>query len=93
MCLEHITAEYVEVICCTRVTLDIFSIVETRAFFYKTREQIITRDMEIKNKLTVTRGEAEGGNRGKSSRNMYKGPMDKDNGDWGSGLNVGGGGR
>ena len=37
--------------------------------------------MEIKNKLTVTRAEGEGGKWGKegkgSSRNMYKGPMDK----------------
>ena len=40
--------------------------------------------MEIKNKLTVTRGEGEGGNWRKKekglSRNMYKGSMDKDNG-------------
>ena len=36
--------------------------------------------MEIKNKLTVTRGEGDKGTEGEgSSRNMYKGPMDKDN--------------
>ena len=39
--------------------------------------------MEIKNKLTVTRGDAEiiGEGRGSiKSRNMYKGPMGMDNG-------------
>ena len=40
--------------------------------------------MEIKNKLTVTRGHGEGimgERRGRvKSGNMYKGPMDKDNG-------------
>ena len=40
--------------------------------------------MEIKKKLTVTREEGDGDNdeaRGRvKSRNMYKGPMDKDNG-------------
>ena len=39
--------------------------------------------MEIKNKLAVTRVEGEGDNRvkrrGVKSRNMYRGPMDKDN--------------
>ena len=43
-------------------------------------KQNITRDTEIKNKLTVARGEGGGDNGGKgegSSRNMYKGPMDK----------------
>ena len=49
--------------------------------------------MEIKNKLTITRGEGEEGNRGKKgkgwmSRNRYKGPMHKDK--WWGGLNVGG---
>ena len=47
--------------------------------------------MEIKNKLTVTRGDGGGYNRGKKgrvkSRNKYNGPMDKDSG--GGGLNVG----
>ena len=38
----------------------------------QTSKQNIARDIEIKNKLTVTRGEREG-----SSGNMYKGPMDK----------------
>ena len=40
--------------------------------------------MEIKNKLTVSRGEGvgvSGERRGRvKSRNMYKGPMDKDKG-------------
>ena len=37
--------------------------------------------MEIKNKLTGTRGEVGGdkGKEGEGSRNMYKGHMDKDN--------------
>ena len=46
----------------------------------QTSKQNITRDIEIKNKLTVTRREMGGGNdgkRGRLSRNMYKGPMDK----------------
>ena len=48
----------------------------------KTSKQKITRDIEIRNKLTVTRGEETKGITGKkegegSSRNMYKGPMDK----------------
>ena len=47
------------------------------------REQNRTRDMEIKNKLTVSRGNGAGGKRGKEekglSRNMCKGPIDKDN--------------
>ena len=51
--------------------------------------------MEIKNKLMVTRGAEGGEERGTEgeglSRNMYKGPVDKDNGG-GGGLNVGGGG-
>ena len=45
-------------------------------------------------KILMTRGEGEGDNReirGRvKSRNMYKGPMDKDKGV--GGLNVGGGG-
>ena len=43
-------------------------------------KQDTTRDIEIKNKLTVTRGEVGGGmvgERGRVFRNMYKGPMDK----------------
>ena len=51
--------------------------------------------MKIKNKLTVTRGE-EGDNRERSrrvkSRNMNRGPMDKDDGEEGR-LNVGDEGR
>ena len=48
----------------------------------KTNKQNITRDIEIKNKLTVTRREVEGDNKGDeegdlSSRNMYKGHMVK----------------
>ena len=51
--------------------------------------------MEIKNKLTESRGNrgrgVTGERRGSSkSRNMYKGPMDKAKA--GGGLNVGGGG-
>ena len=45
--------------------------------------------MEIKNKLTVTRGEGErttGGKGEGASRNIYKGPMDK-------AKRVGGAGR
>ena len=47
--------------------------------------------MEIKNKLTVTRREGEGSNRGKKERgqvkeHVYKGPMDRDKV---GGLNVG----
>ena len=46
----------------------------------KTNKQNITRDIEIKNKLTVTRGEEgrdNGGERGMVFRNMYKRHMDK----------------
>ena len=47
----------------------------------QTSKQNITRDIEIKNKLTVTRGEEGGGEQGKevegSSRNMCEGSMDK----------------
>ena len=47
----------------------------------QTSKQNIIRDIEIRNKLAVTRGEQGGGLQGKegegSSRNMYKGPMDK----------------
>ena len=61
--------------------------------------------MEIKNKLTVTRGEGgeDNGGKGKrgegSSSNMYKGPMDKAQGGVGSmvagrdGWNEGSGGE
>ena len=55
--------------------------------------------MEIKNKLTVTRGGEEGGQWGKEreeSSNMYKGPMGKDKGgvvriECGNGGGYGGG--
>ena len=45
----------------------------------QTSKQNITKDVEIKNKLTITRGAGvTGERRGKvKSRNMYKGPMDK----------------
>ena len=46
----------------------------------QTSKQNITRDIEIKNKLTVTRVKVEGDNGGKGGRvfrNMYKGHMDK----------------
>ena len=53
--------------------------------------------MEIKNKLTVKQGEGGGGKWGKeeggSSRNMYKGPMDKAKGDRIEGGRWGGVGR
>ena len=45
-------------------------------------KQNITRDMEIKNKLTMTRGRREGDNRKEGegfSRNMYRGPIVMDN--------------
>ena len=38
------------------------------------------RDIEIKNNLTVTRGEGEGDNGAKGFRNNYKGHMDKTKG-------------
>ena len=46
----------------------------------KTSQQNITRDIEVKNKLTVTPRNGEGimGEEGEAlSRNMCKGPMDK----------------
>ena len=55
---------------------------------------ILTRDIESKNKLTVTRGEAGGdtGVRGKGRRvfrNIYKGHRDKSKGGWDQGSEVG----
>ena len=50
---------------------------------YSTKQaskQNITRDIEIKNKLRVTRrevGRNNGGKEGRVVRNMYKGHMDK----------------
>ena len=60
-------------------------------------KQNTTRDIEIKNKLTVTRGEWEEDNGGKrkgrvKSRNMYKRLKDKANCS-GGGLNVEGRGQ
>ena len=56
-------------------------------------EQNRTRDMEIKNKLAITGREERGGSWGKEgerlSRNMYKGPMDKDNRGWGRRIECG----
>ena len=49
----------------------------------KTNKQHTIRDIEIKNKLTVTREEVGGGNggeRGRVFRNNYKGHMDKTKG-------------
>ena len=49
----------------------------------QTNKWNITRDIEIKNKLIVTRGEVGGNNEGKERRvfsNMYKGHMDKTKG-------------
>ena len=46
----------------------------------QTSKQNITRDIEIKNNLTVTRGEVGGDHGGKGGRvfgNNYKGHMDK----------------
>ena len=43
----------------------------------RANEQKRTRDVEIKNKLRVTRGEGEGNTQGKK-RIIYKGHMDRD---------------
>ena len=46
----------------------------------QTSKQNIARDIDIKNNLTVTRGEREGrmgGKGGRVFRNIYKGHMDK----------------
>ena len=45
----------------------------------KTNKQVnYNRDIEIKNKLTVARGQGDTGEKGEgSSRNMHKGHMDK----------------
>ena len=51
----------------------------------KTSKQSIIRDIEIKNKRTVTRGAVGGFNgeeRGRIVRNMYKGHMDKAKEGW-----------
>ena len=44
------------------------------------RKQNITRNIEIKNNLTVTRGEVGGDNGGRVFRNNYKGHVDKTKG-------------
>ena len=60
-----------------------------------TSKQNITRDIETKNNLTVTRGEMGGDNGGKRRvfRNNYKGHMDKTKGDWNQGREVKVGGK
>ena len=62
----------------------------------KTNKQYISRNIEIKNKLTVTRGEEGEGYWGKiregPSRNMYKGHMEKAKGGKVSGWGGGNGG-
>ena len=46
----------------------------------QTGKQNRTRDLEIKNKLTVTRGVGKGDNRERRGRVKSKGPMGMDNG-------------
>ena len=61
----------------------------------KTSTQNRTRDIEIKNKQTVTRGEQKRITRGKGegpSRNTYEGPMDKAKGGQDRGWELGMGG-
>ena len=56
----------------------------------------ITKNIEIENKLTVTRREEKGNNRGKKGKgHQYKGPMGKAKGgkDWGWEVVVGGAGE
>ena len=50
----------------------------------KKSKQIITRDIEIKNNLTIARGEWGGTVGAKGFRNYYKGHMDKTKGEGGS---------
>ena len=47
-------------------------------------KQNITRDIEVKNKLTIARGEGGRDNGENGFRNYYKGHMDKTKGDGGS---------
>ena len=57
----------------------------------QTSKQNISRDIEIKNNLTVTRGEVGGdkwGKRGRVFRNNYKGHMNKTKGGWKQGREV-----
>ena len=55
-----------------------------------------TRDIEIKNKLTVTRGEEGGGDNGRKKGKGHQGTRVSTHGQrqwgWRGGLNVGGGG-
>ena len=64
-----------------------------RNIINKTNEQNRTRDLEIKNKVILTRGEGEGGNGGRRGRdkprNTNRGLMDTENG--GIGCGSGGG--
>ena len=50
----------------------------------KKRKQNITRDIEVKNNLTITRGSGEETVRRGDYRNYYKGHMDKTKGEGGS---------
>ena len=53
-------------------------------------KQNITRDIEIKNNLTIARGEGWGDSREKGFKNYYKGHMDKNQGGgWKQGREVG----
>ena len=45
---------------------------ESEKLINKTNKQNITRDIEIKNKLTVTRGEMGGDNRGKGVKGLQE---------------------
>ena len=49
----------------------------------------MTRDIEIKNNLRVTRGEVGGDNGGRVFRNNYKGHMDKTKVGWKQGREEG----
>ena len=58
----------------------------------QTSEQSIAKDIEIENRLTVTRGDRGGDNRGKGQRvyrNNFKGHMDNNKGGWKQGRDVG----
>ena len=50
----------------------------------KKSKQSITRDIEVKNNLTIARGEAGGDSGEKIFRNYYKGHNDKTKGEGGS---------
>ena len=60
-------------------------------FTLKHKKGLITRDTEIKNNLTVTRGKVGGDNGGEGERvfrNSYIGHMDKTKGWWKQGREV-----